>query len=132
LPSNVKVGATAISQLDAGQQAMYSNVLHDWRLERAEYANTKQREGKLLMEISRTIATHHLYLINGKDKVYDQLIVLKQQLAPTAAAHSRELVTKYRALQEKPQGRNLEQWLDDWIHVTNQCREADLPETIGH
>jgi hypothetical protein len=60
------------------------------------------------------------------------LIALKQQLAPTAAARSRELVTKYRALQEKPQGCNLEQWLDDWIHVTNQCNEAKLPETTGH
>jgi hypothetical protein len=132
LPSDVKAGATAISQLDAGQQAMYSDLLHDWRFERAEYANTKRREGELLMEISRTIATRHLYLINGKDDIYDRLITLKQQLAPTAAARSRELVTKYRALQEKPRGRNLEQWLDDWIHVTNQCREADLPEATGH
>jgi hypothetical protein len=61
------------------------------------------------MEISRTIATRHLYLINRKDDIYDRLITLKQQLAPTAAARSRELVTKYRALQEKPRGRNLEQ-----------------------
>jgi hypothetical protein len=71
LPSDVKAGATAISQLDAGQQAMYSDLLNDWRFERAEYANTKRREGELLMEISRTIATHHLYLINRKDKIYD-------------------------------------------------------------
>ncbi|KAI2485015.1 hypothetical protein Ptr902_03955 [Pyrenophora tritici-repentis] len=94
--------------------------------------NAKRREGELLMEISRTIATRHLYLINGKDEIYDRLIALKQQLTPTAAVRSRELVTKYRALQEKPRGRNLEQWLDDWIHITNQCREADLPETTGY
>ncbi|PZD26114.1 hypothetical protein A1F97_10938, partial [Pyrenophora tritici-repentis] len=132
LPSMVKAEATAISQLDAGQQAIYSDLLHDWRFERAEYANMKRREGELLMEISRTIATRHLYLINGKDDIYDRLITLKQQLAPTTAARSRELVAKYRALQEKPRGRNLEQWLDEWIHVTNQCREADLPETTGY
>ncbi|KAI2476014.1 hypothetical protein Ptr902_12653 [Pyrenophora tritici-repentis] len=132
LPSAVIARATSISQLNAGQQAIYSDLLHDWRFERAEYMNAKRREGELLMEISRTIATRHLYLINGKDEIYDRLIALKQQLAPTAAVRSRELVTKYRALQEKPRGRNLEQWLDDWIHITNQCREADLPETTGY
>lgn len=110
----------------------YSDLLNDWRFERTEYTNTKRREGELLMEISRTIATRHLYLINGKDEIYDRLVALKQQLAPTTAARERELVFKYRALQEKPQGCNLEQWLDDWIHVTNQCGEADLPETTGH
>ncbi|KAF2828930.1 hypothetical protein CC86DRAFT_436549 [Ophiobolus disseminans] len=102
LPSDVNAGATAISQLDPGQQAMYSNFLHNWRFERTEYTNTKRREGGLLMEISRTIATCHLYLINGKDEINDQLIALKQQLAPTAAARRRELIGKYRALQEKP------------------------------
>lgn len=111
--------ATAISQLDAGQQAMYSDLLHDWRFERAEHANMKRKEGKLLMEISRTITTRHLYMISGKDEIYDRLITVKQQLTPTTATRSRELVTKYRALQEKPRRRNLEQWLDDWIHVTN-------------
>jgi hypothetical protein len=29
LPSDVRAGATAIAQLDAGQQAMYSDLLHD-------------------------------------------------------------------------------------------------------
>jgi len=131
-PSEVKARATTISELDAGQQAMYSNLLSDWRLERSEYMTLKRREGELLMEISRTISTRHLYLINGKDNIYDRLTALKQQLAPTDAVRSRELAIKYRALQDKPRGRNLNHWLDDWIHVTNQCKEANLPETTGH
>ena len=128
----MRAGATAISQLDAGQQAMYSDLLHDWRYERAEYAKKKQKEGELLLDISRTIAARHLYLINGKDEVYDRLITLKKQFAPTTATRTRELIVKYRSLQEGPQSRDLEQWLDDWIHITNQCREADLPETAGY
>ncbi|KNG45405.1 hypothetical protein TW65_07937 [Stemphylium lycopersici] len=83
--------ATAISQLDAGQKAMYSDLLHDWRFERAEHANMKRKEGKLLMEISRTITTRHLYMISGKDEIYDRLITVKQQLTPTTATRSREL-----------------------------------------
>ena len=65
LPSDVRAGTTAIAQLDAGQQAMYSDLLHDWRYERAEYAKKKQKEGELLLDISRTIAARHLYLINN-------------------------------------------------------------------
>jgi hypothetical protein len=84
------------------------------------------------LDISRTIAARHLYLINGKDEVYDRLIALKKQFAPTTATRTRELIVKYRSLQEGPQSRDLEQWLDDWIHITNQCREAELPETTGY
>lgn len=132
LPSDVRAGATAISQLDAIQQGMLRDLLQDWRQDRTEYMKTRQKEGELLLDISRTIATRHLYLINGKDEIYDRLITIKKHFAPSAATRSRELVVKYRALQERPQSQDLEQWLDDWMHITNQCREAVLPETTGY
>ena len=60
-----------------------------------------------------------------------QLLLVTFTLS-TTATRTRELIVKYRSLQEGPQSRDLEQWLDDWIHITNQCREADLPETTGY
>ncbi|OSS51907.1 hypothetical protein B5807_03440 [Epicoccum nigrum] len=66
LPSDIRARATAIAQLDAGQQAI-------------------------------------------KDEVYDRLIALKKQFAPTTATRTRELIVKYRSLQEGPQSRDLEQ-----------------------
>ena len=130
--SEIKADATQINELRGSELTIYQDLLNDWRQERAEYNNAKRRIGELIIDISRTIATRHLYLINGKDDPYDRLIALRQQLAPTAAIRSRELVVKYRALQEKPQNRNIDQWLDDWIHITNQCKEIDLPDTSGH
>jgi hypothetical protein len=41
LPSDVRARATAIAQLDAGQQAMYSDLLYDWRYKRVEYTKKK-------------------------------------------------------------------------------------------
>ena len=130
--SQVKADASEISQLNAAEIAMYQDLLNDWRQEKSEYNQSKRKMGELLMDISRTVAVRHLYLINGKDDPYDRFVALKQQLAPTTAIHTRDLVRRYRALQEKPQGRSIERWLDDWIQITNQGKEAELPEMTGH
>lgn len=130
--SQVKANATQINELRGTELTIYQDLLNDWRQDKAEYNHAKRKMGELILDISRTIATRHLYLINGKDDPYDRLIALRQQLAPSAPTRNRELVIKYRALQERPQNRNLDQWLDDWIHITNQCKEAGLPDTSGH
>ncbi|KAF2175894.1 hypothetical protein K469DRAFT_609093 [Zopfia rhizophila CBS 207.26] len=60
--------------------------------------------------------------------VYDKLITLKKQLAPTEAYRMRELIQQYRKLQQKPKNQNNDRWLDSWVQTVKQCRKANLPD----
>lgn len=86
--------------------------------------------GELRIEITRTIARRHLYLIRNKDNLYDRLSTLNLHIALTTENRNRELALHYRSLQEKPRSRNLDKWLDDWLQITAMCMEADLPDVL--
>jgi hypothetical protein len=53
---------------------------------------------QLNTEITRSIATRYLYLIQDLPTVYNQLIALKKQFCPSTANWSRDLIARYTDL----------------------------------
>jgi hypothetical protein len=88
---------------------------------------------QLNTEITRSIATHHLYLIHDLPTVYDRLVALKKQFCPSTADRSRDLIARYTNLKTAPRNlKKLDEWMADWIHITSQCQSINLPETTGY
>jgi hypothetical protein len=44
---------------------------------------------------------------------------------------SRNLIGKYAVLQTPAHSRKVEEWLSNWVDVTNQCKELYLAEITG-
>ncbi|KAK7178633.1 reverse transcriptase domain protein [Paraphaeosphaeria sporulosa] len=130
--ASIKPTATAISDLSSAEQSILAEELSDWRSEKAIFKEKEHAIGELMIEITRTIARRHLYLIKDKDNLYDRLSTLKMHIALTTATRNRELAMQYRSLQERPRGRNLDNWLDDWVQITALCGEAKLPDVLEH
>jgi hypothetical protein len=82
-------------------------------------------------EISKTVAKRHLYLLWSKPMPYERLATLQKHLAPTDAMRGHNLIGKYAILQTPARGRKVEEWLSNWVDVTNQCKELYLAEMTG-
>lgn len=69
--------------------------------------------------------------MEGRSTAYERLRALQEHLAPNTARRSRELIQKYKDLQETRRGKAVERWLDDWIKITDQMKTLKLPDVDG-
>jgi len=106
--ASINPTATTISDLSSTEQSLLAEELSDWRSEKVIFREKEHAMGELMIEITRTIARRHLYLIRNKDNLYDRLSTLKLYIALTTENRNRELALQYRSLQEKPRSRNLD------------------------
>jgi hypothetical protein len=79
-------------------------------------------------EISRTIASWHIYLISDCSTPYVGLRALKKHLCPSTSKRNYQLRAHYQGLPTPPKRSNLDSWFEDWLEIAQLMREAALPE----
>lgn len=128
-----KAGATKLSDLPADDRESYRWECDRWERRHTEYRTQTKALADLNVDISKTIAARHIYLIKDYNSPHDRLVVLKKFLCPTEATRRRELADKYIALKTAPRAaKKVEQWLSDSVHITAQGKSIKLPETEGN
>lgn len=123
--------ATSIAHLTAAQQKLYQWEYERWERKDLEFKRQKKALAEFNLEISKTIAARHIYLIENKDTPHERLTTLKKHLAPSDVTRQRDLIARYKNLQTPPRGKKVEEWLRLWVEVTNMCIAAGVPETSG-
>src|SRR6266536_3302373 len=103
------------------------------RLYQIELAEFKAKEKKLEdfdVDIIETVSRRHHHLLKDCTSTYARLKKLKQHLCPSTAEREQQLLARFQKLQQRPK-REIDSWLDDWIHVTRLCEEAGLPDVTS-
>ena len=133
LLTDYKARATKLSDLSPEDRESYRWEVDQWRLDQVTIQRLEKALVDLNTEITRSIATRHLYLIQDLPTVHDRLVALKKHFCPSTTDRSRDLAAKYTNLKTAPRNtKALDQWMADWIHVTTQCQSINLPETSGY
>ncbi|KAF7445768.1 Dimer-Tnp-hAT domain containing protein [Pyrenophora tritici-repentis] len=125
--------ASKLSDLSTEDRDSYRWEVEQWRLDEITLQKQERALVQLNTEITRSIATRHLYLIQDLPTVYDRLVALKKQFCPSTADRSRDLIARYTNLKTAPRNlKKLDEWMADWIHITSQCQSINLPETTSY
>jgi hypothetical protein len=83
--TDYKVRASKLSDLSPEDRESYRWEVDQWRLEEITQQKQERALVQLNTEITRSIATRHLYLIQDLPTVYDRLVALKKQFCPSTA-----------------------------------------------
>ncbi|KAI1553796.1 hypothetical protein PtrEW7m1_012357, partial [Pyrenophora tritici-repentis] len=131
--TDYKARASKLSDLSTEDRDSYRWEVEQWRLDEITLQKQERALVQLNTEITRSIATRHLYLIQDLPTVYDRLVALKKQFCPSTADRSRDLIARYTNLKTAPRNlKKLDEWMADWIHITSQCQSINLPETTSY
>jgi hypothetical protein len=115
---------------DRQKSFMYDYKRYEHKL--AEYKVQKKALASLSSEIASTVASSQVFHIFDCHDARSRLVKLKKVFAPSDATRDRELLAKYKALQQTQRGKQIEAWLDSWLQVTGLARKARLAEMNGH
>ena len=126
--STYKRNATSLAQLEQDDRDAYRWEYDVYKDKLAKYEKHEKSMTTISSEIGKTVAKRHLYLIRDESTPYDRLTKLKLHFAPTDTTRKRELSAKYADLKTPAKGKRIEDWLRQWVDVTNQCKDLDLPE----
>jgi len=59
------------------------------------------------------------------------LVRLKNRLAPTDIAREQELICEWKKLQKQQRGQEIDNWLQKWDTVYQECLEENIPDVQG-
>ncbi|PVH90458.1 hypothetical protein DM02DRAFT_647573 [Periconia macrospinosa] len=121
-------GATSLAQLEKDDRDTYRWEYEEYKEKLAKYEKHKKSLTTMNSEIGKTVAKRHLFLLKDETTPYDRMTKLKLHFAPTDSTRKREVAAKYTDLKTPPKGKKIEEWLRQWVEVTNQCKDLDLPE----
>ena len=115
-PADYKAGCTRFCQLGAEDRESFKWDHDNYQTEYLDYKKKAQALAEITLDIGKTIAKRHIYLIENADKAHERLHILKKHLAPTDTSRRYELIAKYNSLKTIPKAaKNLEGWLASWI-----------------
>ena len=115
-PADYKAGCTRFCQLSAEDRESFKWDHDNYQTEYLDYKKKAQALAEITLDIGKTIAKRHIYLIENADKAHKRLRVLKKHLALTDASRRYVLIAKYNSLKTIPKAaKNLEGWLASWI-----------------
>jgi hypothetical protein len=120
--------AVRMADLSSSDRISYGAELADYQEEKKDYKELLRGLLEINSEISKTIASTNLYLIQKQDGPWNRLKVLKKHLAPTDASRRFDLIAKYKQLQSPSRGKKPAEWLRNWVEVTNECEDISLPD----
>ena len=123
LLTDYKARATKLSDLSPEDRESYRWEVDQWRLDQVTIQRLEKALVDLNTEITRSIATRHLYLIQDLPTVHDRLVALKKHFCPSTADWSRDLAAKYSNLKIAP--RNC---YDQW-YTRQRCTKIALALT---
>src|SRR5579862_240664 len=124
--------ATSLADLNAADRSSYKWDYERYERLHAEYLKKEKALANLNLEIGRTLAKRHIYLIQNCETAHERLVILKKYLAPDVAARRHDIRTQYIALKAAPRSvKKIEQWLADWTRITALGKSISLPDTQG-
>lgn len=126
--ASYKQGATSLAHLEKDDRDTYRWEYEEYKEKLAKYEKHKKSLTTMNSEIGKTVAKRHLFLLKDETTPYDRMTKLKLHFAPTDSTRKREVAAKYTDLKTPPKGKKVEEWLRQWVEVTNQCKDLDLPE----
>ncbi|KAF2743258.1 hypothetical protein M011DRAFT_375468, partial [Sporormia fimetaria CBS 119925] len=123
---------TRLHELDENRQKPFTYDFKRYEHKLAEYKVQKKALAALSSEIASTVAGSQVFHIFDCHDARSRLVKLKKVFAPSDATRDRELLTKYRALQNTQRGKQVEAWLNSWLQISGLAKDANLPEMTGY
>lgn len=112
------------------KHARYKMHLTDYKRELQEQKEQEEAMAKIISFIYDTTSVTNLtYIQKVEIHPWDVLRALQARLAPSDSARSLDLEQQYYRLAKGPSNRqNVDNWLDDYIKMYTQAKEADIAE----
>ena len=99
---------TSFANLSADERAAFQFEYKLYECDLAEYTVKKKALGLLSAEIAKTVSKDSLFHIYDCFQAGERLRKLKRVFAPSDATRSRELLAKYKDLQQTQRGKQVE------------------------
>jgi hypothetical protein len=129
--TSVRANTTSYDDLTDGERYRLKILDEDYRLDRKSY----EEKEEAIAEMSEIIKEHinkNLHQYTWDKTTYEQLLELKQRLAPTDVARERQLIQQWAELKRRPgKGTNIDTWLQQWEFVYDRCRTMKIPDVEG-
>lgn len=134
---NSSLGNTA-SQQDIEADELTREEREDYQFwlqvnagKKANYEKTVKALAEFNREISRTIASRHIYTIQDDETPHARLRSLKKILCLSVVEREYELLERYEKVKKAPRRGDLDAWFDEYINILKEMGKAKLPEMTG-
>ncbi|KAF2726918.1 hypothetical protein EJ04DRAFT_405342, partial [Polyplosphaeria fusca] len=115
------------SHLKKDEKEEYKDAMAFWEKSQTRFTTLKKVYENFSLQILSTVAIGHLPLIIGDSKPRRRLQILRDRFNPGEWDRQEQLRVKYDALKKRPKHANIESWLDSWISICTEGKEADMP-----
>ena len=124
-PRHIRPSASTILQLDKDEREIYKLLIEDWKNEEALYKEEATALAQFRLHLATTIAINIFTPLSTKDlSLYGMMKELKEEYSPTTMEQQEDVMRRYYALKRFPKGRDLCEWIDDWIQIEKDLKEA--------
>jgi hypothetical protein len=128
-PSNEEFTIMDLTEKELGRYEVWER---NFTRKEAAWTRTEKAILNFNHEILRTIASKHIHLVAAHESPHQRLKALQEHLCPSTAERSYQLLAQYKGLLHHPKRSNWDSWLDSWLEVTTQMKEANLPEVTAN
>ena len=112
-------------QLDKDEREIYKLLIEDWKNEEVLYKEEATALAQFRLHLATTIASKIFTPLSTKDlSLYGMMKELKEEYSPTTVEQQEDVMRRYYALKRYPKGRDLCEWIDDWIQIEKDLKEA--------
>ena len=123
-------GAT-IESLSKDQVEVFKLLLSEYAYDIRIYESKENALNDLRIRIQETIHHELIPYTYQSTSAYDMLTTLKAHCAPTDEARRRELILKWKSLQQIRSGTDISVWMRSWELTYDKCERMKLPDVDG-
>ncbi|KAJ5900417.1 uncharacterized protein N7473_004487 [Penicillium subrubescens] len=130
-PEMVNPDVSDIAELTDEEYKRFNRYTTQWTLHRPIWKEAWKGLNRLNDKITSSVATEHHSRLVGCRTPREKLLKLKENFAPEEDTRREELRQAWREMiRYKPRSTVIDQWLDSWTNLYDECKAADVPDVV--
>ena len=130
--SDVKTGATRLSELDREEKDDFRSLQETYRVEDTEWVRETSALQSIHQFIRERVSMENQAIINTSTNAYETLKLLKNRLHPSDESSKFEVKRQWHMLPlMNPQNQEWEKYVNTWSNVYRRAKALKLPEVEG-